>query len=369
MSRCESLLLGIDLGTAWTAVLSNKGYQDRINSVVGYPNDIIGLKLLGKPQVFGEEAQQNHSALTLYSPLEDGLIREANHYNYNTAYELLKHVITSATKAAGGGPVSGVIGVPARASLQNKELLSELARDLLDVSLVVSRPFMIAYKLNRLTNSIIVDIGAGTVDICAMKGTAPHVDDQVSLTKAGNHIDSHFESLVSERYPEFQVSRTQLRQIKDEFSFVGDYGGPVITSLRSDGMPVEVDLTNELRSACESIVPDILEHLVTMLKGFDPEVQHEVLENIFISGEGSLIRGIDEVFALHLVEYGDVHVRCIDKTGFIGAQGALKLANDLDPEVWGQVGFMHGGAHFSDPDGTKGSQGAVGILNQPKEKN
>ncbi len=349
MSRCDNLLLGIDLGTARTAVLSNTGYQDRINSVIGYPKDIIGLNLLGKPQVFGEEALQHHSALALYNPLEDGLIREANHYNYNTAYELLKHVITEATAASGGGPVCGVIGVPARACQQNKKLLSELAKDLLDVALIVPKPFMVAYKLNRLTNSIIVDIGAGTVDICAMKGTVPHLDDQVILTKAGNYIDSRFEALVAEHYPELQLSKTQLRLIKDQFSFVDQYGGPVITSMRADGIPVEVDLTNELRSACESIVPDILEHLVTMIKGFDPEVQQEVLENIFISGEGSLIQGIDEVVALHLVEYGDVHVRCIDETGFSGAQGALKLAQDLDPEVWGQVGFMADSAHFPDP--------------------
>ncbi len=346
MNRCDNLLVGIDLGTARTQVVSNTGYQDITSSVVGYPKDVVGLKLLGKSQVFGDEALQHHSALTLYHPLEDGLIREADHYNYNTVYELLKHVIAKASDAAGGGPVCGVIAVPVRAYLQNRELLSQRAQDLLDVALIVPKPFIVAYGINRLTSSIIVDIGAGTVDICAMKGTVPHSDDQVTLIKAGNFIDSRFEALVSERYPEFQLSRTQLRHIKEQFALVGEYGGPVITSLRQNGMPVEVDLTNELRSACEAIVPDILEQLVTMVKGFDPEAQQEVLENIFISGGGSLIQGIDEVVAHHLVEYGDVHVRCIDETGCIGAQGALKLAQELDPEVWGQVGFMHADAHF-----------------------
>ncbi len=349
MSRCDNLMLGIDLGTARTEVISNTGYQEMTSSVVGYPKDVVGLTLLGKTQVFGDEALQHHSALTLYHPLEDGLIREAHHYNYNTAYELLKHVIAKASDAAGGGPVCGVIGVPVRAYLQNKELLSSLADDLLDVALIVPKPFLVAYKINRLTNSIIVDIGAGTVDICAMKGTIPHVDDQVILTKAGNYIDKRFEALVAERYPELQLSRGQLRHIKEKFAFVDQYGGPVITPLREEGIPVEVDLSNELRSACESIVPDILEQLVAMVKGFDPQDQQEVLENIFISGGGSLIKGIDEVVALHLVEYGDVDIRCIDESGFIGAHGALKLAQDLDPEVWGQVGYMHSDAHLSDP--------------------
>jgi rod shape-determining protein MreB len=342
MSRCDNLLLGIDLGTARTAVLANTGYQEIIPSVVGYPKDIIGLTLVGKAQVFGNEALQHRSALALYHPLEDGLVSEANHYNYNTAYELLKQVIGKATAAAGGGPVCGVIGVPARAAQQSKKLLSALATDLLDVSLIVAKPFMAAYQLNRLTNTIIVNIGAGTVDISALKGTVPHPDDQVTLTRAGHHIDSRFAALVAERYPELQISKTQLHAIKEQFAFVGPYGGPVVTALRANGVPVEVDLTREMRSACEAIVPDILEHLVAMVKGFDPEVQPEVLENIFITGEGSLIKGIDEVVARHLVEYGDVDVRCVDPHGFIGAQGALKLAQDLDPAVWGQVGFMHG---------------------------
>ena len=355
MSRCDNLLIGIDLGTTRTAVLSSDGYQDLTSSVVGYPKDVVGLKLLGKPQVFGDEALQNHSALTIYHPFEDGLIREANHYNYNTAYEMLKHVIAEACDAAGGGPACGVISVPARASMQNKEFLSGIVKDLLDVALIVPKPFMVAYNLNRLTNSIVVDIGAGTVDIFAMKGTVPHLEDQIVLTKAGDYIDARFEALVNERYPEVQVSRAQLRHIKEQVAFVDQYGESVVTNLRSDGMPVEVDLTDELRSACESIVPDILENIVSMFKAFDPEAQPEVLENIFICGGGSLIKGIDEVVALHLVEYGDVHVQCIDDTGFSGAQGSLKLAHDLDPEVWGKVGFMYGGASLAEQVGSETS--------------
>lgn len=344
MSRSDTLLLGIDLGTARTQVVSDTGYQDLTSSVVGYPKDVVGLKLVGKTQVFGDEVLKNPSALVLYHPLEDGLIIETDYHNYNTVYELLKHVIGKVTDVAGadGATVCGVIAVPVRAFIQNKRLLSALGDDLLDIALIVPKPFVVAYKLNRLANSIIVDIGAGTVDICAMKGTVPHPDDLTTLIKAGNYIDRRFEALVAERYPDLQFSRAQLRLIKERFAFVDQYGGPVIASLREDGVPVEVDLSKELRSACETIVPDILEQLVAIVKAFDPEAQQEVLENIFISGGGSLIKGIDEVIALHLVEYGDVEVRCIDETGFVGAQGAVKMGQDFDPEVWSQVGFIHG---------------------------
>ena len=63
-------------------------------SIVGYPKDIIGIKYIGKAQVFGDEALTNRSALTLYHPLEDGVVREASEKDYNAALELLKFVIT-----------------------------------------------------------------------------------------------------------------------------------------------------------------------------------------------------------------------------------------------------------------------------------
>ncbi len=92
----EQLLLGIDFGTSRTAVMSNRGYKKITRSIVGYPKDIIGIKFLGKAQVFGDEALKSRSALTMYHPLEDGVVREASEKDYNAALELLKYVINEA---------------------------------------------------------------------------------------------------------------------------------------------------------------------------------------------------------------------------------------------------------------------------------
>ena len=75
----------------------------------------------------------------------------------------------------------GIIGVPARASIVSKELLLNIAKDVLHIAVVVSEPFLVAYDLGTLRNSIIVDIGAGTVDICGVKGMLPGEEDQVEL--------------------------------------------------------------------------------------------------------------------------------------------------------------------------------------------
>lgn len=341
MSSSEVLLLGIDLGTSHIAIRSNQGFASIQPAIVGYPKDMIGLRLVGKGQVFGAEAMRYQDALACYGPLENGLVREENFHDYNVVFELLQEVIGQACQHARYDSVCGVVGVPVRAAHQNKEFIHRVASELLDVALVVSGPFMVAYEVGELSNTIIVDIGAGTVDISAVKGMVPKAADQISLLKAGDYIDQRFYDLLTERHPELQTSKAQLKSIKDEYGFVGQYGGNVVVAMRQDGRPVDVDVSEELRIACESILPDILETLVSQVQSFDPQIQNIVLENIYISGGGSRIAGIDEVIALHLVEYGDVHVRCVDDDGYTGAAGALKLAADLPPEVWSQVGFSH----------------------------
>ena len=72
----KQLLLGIDLGTSRTAVMSDRGAKEMVRSVVGYAKDIISVKLLGAPCVIGETALDKRSFVNLHYPLEDGVIRE-----------------------------------------------------------------------------------------------------------------------------------------------------------------------------------------------------------------------------------------------------------------------------------------------------
>lgn len=333
------LLLGIDFGTSRTAVVSSKGYKKITRSVVGYPKDIIGIKFLGKAQVFGDEALKHRSALTLYHPLEDGVVREASEKDFTAALELLKYVINEA-KQGEDVPVSGIIGVPSRASIMNKELLLKIAGEVMDTALVVSEPFMVAYHMNKLSNCIIVDIGAGTVDICGVKGSVPGPKDQITILKGGDYIDERLESAIQQKFYDVQITRNLVRTIKEEHAFVGTSpSGPLKVTLRSEGRPGEYDITDEMRSLCESIVPDIIENIITIMKGYDPEDQQEVLQNIYLAGGGSNIKGLDKMMEQRLKDYGEIKVTCVEDPDFSGCSGALKLAQDLPPEHWDKIGF------------------------------
>ena len=333
----NTLLLGIDFGTSRTAVMSNRKFKDMVSSVVGYPRDIIGVKILNRTQVIGNEALEKRSLLELHFPLENGVLKEGSDKDLEAAHELLKHVIELAEPRA-GEKVCGVIGVPARASVTNKKQLLKLTEGLMDIVMVVSEPFMVAYGLSKLTNTIVVDIGAGTTDICAMKGMVPSEETQATILKGGDYIDELLIAAIRDAYPTAQIDRHAAQRIKEQSSFVGESEAPIIQTLRLGGKPAEVDLTEAIKAACETLVPDIVEHIKKLILVFDPDHQAEALANIILAGGGSRIHGLGAMIGHQLREYGDVRVTMVADPDFSGAQGALKLAMELPPEYWGQIG-------------------------------
>ena len=336
-AKSNRLFLGIDLGTSHTAVTTSRGKKLLLKSVVGYPRDVIGLKLLGRPFVVGDEAYEMRSYLELRYPLQDGVLSELSDRDLQVARHLLTHII-SQTDAAEDDEILAVIGVPARASGGNKSLLLKMAQEVVDTALVVSEPFMVAYGLDKLVNSIVIDIGAGTTDLCALKGTVPLPEDQVTLTKAGNYIDERLQNALIEKYPDLQINANVARSVKEAFSFVGNAPAPAIAEFRANGKPVQCDVTECVKVASESIMQDIIESIETLLPSFQPEYQKTVLKNIVVAGGGSRIRGIASYIEEKLRPYGEASVTCVGDPTFDGSRGALRLAEELPPQYWSQLG-------------------------------
>ncbi|MEO5346628.1 MAG: rod shape-determining protein [Magnetococcus sp. YQC-9] len=335
------LLLGIDLGTARTAVMSNRQYRALVHTVVGFPRDIIGVKILNRTQVIGVEAIEKRSILELYHPLQDGVLKEASEKDLDAAREILQHVV-ELTQPKGGEKICGIIGVPARASASDKNQLLKIAKEFMNIAMVVSEPFMVAYGQNRLNNAIIMDVGAGTIDICAMRGTVPGPESQMSILKGGNYIDALLETAIRDANPGVQIDRYLAQGIKERHGFVGEPQQPVIVPLRIQGRPADVDVTEPLRITCETIVGDIVEGIKRMLLQFDPESQSLALSNLLLAGGGSRIRGLGPMIESCLRDYGQIRVTLADDPDFSGAEGALKLAMELPTEYWDQIGEVIG---------------------------
>lgn len=334
ITRNKDLLIGIDLGTSRSAVMSSRGDSFSFESVVGYAKDLIGHQLLKADYLVGDEVL-NYSFLDCKYPLKDGVIKQESGFDYDSARKLIQHAV-ELVKPNKDEQVCAIIGVPANASKVNQKLLLKLARDYLDIAMVVSEPFMVAYGLQQLNNAIIVDIGAGTIDLCAMKGHLPEIKDQFSIAKAGNHIDALLMDLIEDSYPGLSLSKNYVRSIKEKHAFVGEHKTRVQLEIKKKGKGLLVDISDEIRYACESIVPDLIMQLRRLISGFHVKLQSRAIANIILSGGGSRIEGLDRMIINNLNGLGTVQVSCVQDIIYPGSAGALMLACELPPKYWGE---------------------------------
>jgi len=332
----EALHVGIDLGTSRSAISASNGERFVVDSFVGWPMDMVARKVLKRDVLIGHEAVANRTMLDLHRPLERGLLKEGSEKDVEAVRELLRHLLrlvgVNGTGAASN--VRAVVGVPAAALRTNKQYLRNAMKGIVDSLLIVSEPFAVAYGLDALLHTMIIDIGAGTTDFCVMKGRYPTEEDQRTLTVAGDSIDTQLLKLVNERYAAANVTIFMVRDWKEKYSFVGDAEKPVIVQAPVKGVPTDLDITAELKAACEAIVAPVAETMLDLLSRVEPEFQDKVRNNIILSGGGGLIRGLPEALETVLKTVGGGKVRYMEDPVFIGSDGGLALAADAPEGDW-----------------------------------
>jgi len=142
------------------------------------------------------------------------------------AKDLVKHAL-SLCKPRKDELLYAVIGAPARASIKNKEQIIEAASEYLDSVMIASEPFTVAYGLDLLEDTLVIDIGAGTVDLCRMHGTMPADEDQITLPTAGDWLDQQLMALFKKKAPSADFTIHKVKEIKEKYAFVSDSAEPV----------------------------------------------------------------------------------------------------------------------------------------------
>lgn len=332
----EILNVGIDLGTSRSAISASNGERFVVDSFVGWPIDMVARKVLKRDVLIGHEAVANRTMLDLHRPLERGLLKEGSEKDVEAVRELLKHLLrlVGINGAADAANVRAVVGVPAAALRTNKQYLRNSMKGIVDSLLIVSEPFAVAYGLDALLHTMIVDIGAGTTDFCVMKGRYPTEEDQRTLTVAGDSVDAQLLKLIGDRHPQANVTVFMVRDWKEKYSFVGDPAQRVVVTAPVQGVPTELDITQEMRAACETILPPIVETMLDLLARVEPEFQERVRNNIIVSGGGGLISGLALAIEDALKAVGGGKVRYMQDPVFIGSDGGLALAIDAPEGDW-----------------------------------
>jgi rod shape-determining protein MreB len=190
--------------------------------------------------------------------------------------------------------------------------------------------------MGRLASTLVVDIGAGTTDLCALYGTFPREEDQLTIPIGGDAIDEKFLELMAVQHPDAQLSLNMARELKETHGFVHDLDEAVRVTLPSEAAPCgqEFDVTEPLKEACLSIVPPIVAGIKELISSFDPEFRRPLLEQVLLGGGGSQLNGLGRQIELGLRSLGGGKVSRVYDSVFAGASGALKLAMTISDEEW-----------------------------------
>jgi rod shape-determining protein MreB and related proteins len=353
-STSKVLHLGFDWGTNKSCLKASfTGSQDLlleeiIPTVVGYAKEgIIDALLPDNASVlFGNEAIQHRLHLKLVHPMSDGVVEDLT-----AARDFAQH-LRSRIDVPPGTELRAVIGVPANADATARENLRKSVHGLFDRVILIPEPFLAALgfrdegRLNDesyvdpIRNSLFVDIGGGTADVCLVQGYYPTAQDQVSVPFAGDKVDELFRDAILKTYPDCEISDISIRKLKEQHAFVGKASAPVIASVMLGGKARKLDVTEQINGACSELLKRIFEAVKSLIVRAPGDSVAELLQNIVLTGGGSRIKGIDAELQRLLSEEGfeNPRVKLVgERYKEFVAKGALKAARQARENQWQQV--------------------------------
>lgn len=347
----KRILVGFDLGTNASCILAgpaegrDAAVSKIIPTVVGYAREglVDGIIANNATTLIGEEALNHRLQLRLIAPLEDGIIAHVE-----PARDFIRRA-RAVIDPSGTAEVRAVIGVPANAGQAAREDIRTCAAGVFDRVLLIPEPFLAALGfrdearlgqpnyVDPVTNSLFIDIGGGTSDLCLIQGYFPTAEDQISLAFAGDAVDKLIEDDLQRTYPNNGLSRATVRAIKEEHSYVGAIRKPIDVKVLIGGKSHTLELGETIGRACNQLLDRIYPALTTLISRASSDSVAQLLQNIVITGGGSRIRGLDTVLQQKLTEDGfespRVRLAGSDYKRFV-AVGALKAARGAREDQW-----------------------------------
>ena len=313
VTEVETVLVGFDFGANQSCLLAGSpdatdvAVSKVIPTVVGYVKDGI---VAGAARILcGEEALRARPHVKLVAPFREGIIADPA-----AARDFLKRVRTLADPT-GTAEIRAVVGLPAKATDNFRDDVRRCAQGIFDRILLLPEPFLAAlgYRedsrvgqsdyVDPVANSLFIDIGGGTSDLCLVQGDFPAREDQISIPFAGDAIDE----LMHE-----ELDRTY----------------------QNNGLTLE--LGDVIDRACHALVDKIYPALTTLIARSSPDSVVMLLQNIIVTGGGAQVRGLDTVLRKKLSDDGyesaKVKLAGQDFQRYV-VVGALKAARENQWEI------------------------------------
>ena len=348
----RKLHVGLDLGTLQSCFItkltkpsSDENTGTVIPSVVGYPEDGIlsGILPGNSKMLHGDDAISNELHLRLVNPLSDGVVSDLE-----ATQSFLKY-LRSKVDPEYKREVLCVIGIPAVADADAKENLKKAAKGAFDGILFIPEPFLAALGMrdedklqdpeyrDPVSNSLFVDIGAGTTDFCIVQGYFPKPEDLLSIPFAGNEVDVLLEKAIREEYPEVEVPLSMIRKFKESYSYAGESESGARVKIPVGGKPRKIEIGKQVGESCNQLLQEVFESIKKVIAMASPQSVFSLLQNIILTGGGSRIRNIDQELQRLLADDGyedpEVTISSREVKPFV-AIGALKVAKAARDDQW-----------------------------------
>lgn len=351
ISASKTMLLGLDLGTNKSCALAGAptgtdiAVSKVVPTVVGYVKDgIVDGIVAGNARIlYGEEALRHMLHVRLVAPVAEGVIAHPD-----AARDFLRH-IRSLIDPSGQAEIRAVVGMPANAVTGARDDIRRCAHGIFDRVLLIPEPFLAAlgYRddsrisqpnyIDPVVNSLFIDIGGGTSDLCLVQGSFPTAEDQISIPFAGDAIDAALHAELDRVYPNNGLSRHKVREIKEAHGYVGPSRKPIEVKVVMGGKSHSIELGDVLANACNALIDKIYQPLTRLIERASSDSVLTLLQNIIVTGGGSQIRGIDAVLQKRLTDDGyespKVKLAGQDYKRYV-AIGALKAARSARENQW-----------------------------------
>ena len=237
--------------------------------------------------------------------------------------------VHDATFDVGAGEIFAFLGPNGAGKTTTIQMLTSLLRPT-SGSIVID-------GLDPVVNSLFIDIGGGTSDLCLVQGYFPTRDDQISIPFAGDAIDALIFDGLNRTYPNNGLSLITVREIKEAHAYVGPSRKPLEVKVVIGGKSRTLELGDAIGNACNALIDKIYPALTTLIASASSDSVVTLLQNIIVTGGGSQIRGIDTVLQKKLADEGyespKVRLAGQDFQRYV-AMGALKAARAARENQW-----------------------------------
>ncbi len=293
--------IGIDLGTANTLVyVRGKGI------IINEPSIVAVNQKTGQILAIGHEARKmvgrTPGYIVVTKPLVAGVVSD-----FEVTEQMLKYFIDRAhEKSFALMPRPRVVvGIPAGVTEVEKRAVEDAtynagAREVYLIEEPMAAAVGARLPIQEAAANLIVDIGGGTTDVAVI--SMGGVVASRSLRIAGDKLTEDINRFIREEH-NMLIGDSTAENIKLAVGSAYPLAEELVTEVRGrdllTGLPKEIIVnSDEVRKAMHRSIKSIVLAIRNTIEETPPELIADLLNrSIFITGGGSLLRGMDELIA------------------------------------------------------------------------